>query len=347
VTPPKNNLKINDDLDLSYSFQENEETIVNQDFLSLLSAEALVAKPDSQDTTQSSLNSAHLPADGIFHASLKGFSHAGDYDVKITIDGKTFKREFSHHLVVSDSLFTLQKTEEEHDGKRVYAYKLNADLAYVDMETAKVTAKITNSLDNNMEKLLNTIGKDHWEFSFTPVQTAHYKVQLLAAGKTLDGADFNETILADEFDYPDAASVLQAQTPTHETAHQAEPAADENAHSDPVADEPESGKDSTSIWLYIAIGVGNLLVAIVAFFVYRLIAGRKGKNELAEIEDTLNADPKKMKKSPPENSKAKTVIDVTDDPMPMSTGEPELPDDDQMMADNLFPLDSMDDSEQK
>lgn len=368
VAPLKSNITPGQPLALTYSFQENNQTITNQDFLKLLSGKALIATSDSPEVTTVDLSSA--AADGVFHHELNGFDKSGEYNINIVIDGKTFKREFVHHLNITDSFFKLEKRQEEAAGGKTYAYTLTANTEMVDMEHTSVTAVIQNSKDNNLSKQLNMIGKSHWEFSFSPVQAARYDISLKVEGKQLDGSPLSETIKADQFYFPDEATVLAAEQPASETA--ASSAASEPAVAEPVTAEAEVAaepeKESDNLWLYLGIGIGNLLVLILGYFAYRLIAGKGGKDELAEIEKTLATDPNALKSE----SAQKTTIDVSDDSemgmIPMSdgslgdgsSGNSQLSDtsasagsdtsaqemgmSDDLMADNLFPLDNLDDS---
>jgi uncharacterized protein (TIGR03503 family) len=336
VQPLKSNIRSNQSLDLVYSFQENNQTITNQDFLGLLTGKALVAEVNSPEVTEIGLvNSA--PADGVFRQELTGFGDQGEYDVTIVIDGKTFKREFIHHVNITDSAFKLEKRVDEAAGKKTYVYTLTANLEAVDVDGTKVTALIKNSKDNDLERQLNAIGKDHWEFSFTPVQVARYEITLQIDGKQIDGSPLTETIKADQFYFPDEATVLAAGQPASEVA------ASSSAASEPVTPaEPE--EESDNLLLYISIGIGNLLVLVLGYVAYRLIAGKGDKDELAEIEKTLATNAGSLKK----DADKKTTIDVSDDdqmthiPMgDMSGSEMSMSDD--LMADNLFPLDNMDD----
>lgn len=385
VAPLKNNVTPGQPLALAYSFQENGQTITNQDFLTLLSGKALISTPDSPEVTSVDLSSATF-ADGMFHYEFKGFEKTGEYNINIVIDGKTFKREFVHHLNVTDSFFKLEKRQEEAAGGKTYAYTLTANTEMVDMDHTSVTAVIQNSKDNNLERQLNIIGKSHWEFSFSPVQAARYDIALKVEGKQLDGSPLSETIKADQFYFPDEATVLAAAQPASEAAASSaasEPAAagpvdEKPASTEPVSPEPaaaEPEKEPHNLWLYAGIGIGNLLVLILGYFAYRLIAGRGDKDELAEIEKTLATDPNALKNE----ASNKTTIDVSDDGemgvIPMSDGlvSDSLPGDspsgdshlsdnsanqnmagdtsasdmamaDDLMADNLFPLDNLDDS---
>lgn len=345
VQPLKSNIRSNQSLNVIYSFQENNQTITNKDFLGLLAGKALIAGSTSHEMTEIELTNV-VPADGIFRQELNGFAGQGEYDVTLVIDGKTFKREFIHHLNITDSAFRLEKSQTEQAGKKTWSYRLVADLEAVDVANTQVTAKINNSKENNLEQKLNTIGKEYWEFSFAPVQVAQYEIELQVEGKQIDGSPLTETIKADQFYFPDEATVLAETQPKQ--AEVAAPVASEPAVEAEPEQEPEAEStqdESTNLWLYIGLGIGNLVVVLLGYFAYRLIAGKGNKDELVEIEQTLSTDTANLQKG----ADKKTTIDVSDDetahiPMgDMSGSEINMPDD--LMADNLFPLDNMDDSE--
>lgn len=363
VQPLKTNIISGQALDVVYSFQENGKTILNNDFLNVLSGEALISGDELREVKSIPLTLG-APGDGIFRQQLKGFEGKGKRDVKILIDGKTFKREFVHHLNISESAFTLESALDESSGKKVYSYKLIADLETVDVTSTQVKAVIKNSQDNNLEQQLNVTANERWEFSFSPVQPGRYDISLAVNGKQIDGSPLTEIINAESFYYPDEASVLAAAQPESSSAASSEIAA-------PVT-EPAANVESenSNLWLYVGIAVGNLLVFILGYFVYRLIAGRRENNE---IEKTLNVDVSNLQK----NTRTQTTItndtlndvaadsstdsapEITLDTIPMEDSNSPLdggvgasPDDelklpDDLMADNLFPLDNMDDPDNK
>lgn len=353
VQPMKNNTKSNQPLDLVFSFQENGKTITNKDFLGLLTGEALIARRKTPEVRSVALTMG-APDDGILRQQLQGFTDQGSYDLKILIDGKTFKREFVHHFNISDSAFRLEKGLDESSGKRAYSYKLTADTEAVDVGATQVKAIISNSKNNNLEQELKTIGNERWEFSFTPVQTARYDISLVATGKHMDGSPLQETINADSFYFPDEASVRAAEQPASEASSSSE------AASSAVASESEATPEPavSNLWLYIGIGIGNILVFVLGYLMYRLIAGGRDKDD--DIETTLETDISNLQKSAAAPA-AKTVIDVSDETATATTipmneegpaegngGEDEglkLPDD--LMADNLFPLDNMEEPNDK
>jgi hypothetical protein len=215
-----------------------------------------------------------------------------------------------------------------------------------------------------MEKVLNLVGKNNWTFSFTPMQTARYKISFKTQGQSLDGVAFNETIMADDFYYPSQAEVesLEKKIAAEKLAAEA-PAPEEKLEPEaetPIADNTEvPADDAMAPWLlYTLIAVGNILVFGLAFFAYKTLMGSKQKKELGDIEKALAFDPKSVKKDAATNKKEKVsepikspletdsvVIDVSEDTseqhIPMSDNQSNA---DELMADNLFPLDSIDES---
>jgi uncharacterized protein (TIGR03503 family) len=353
VKPSANNLKRNQPLTLTYQFTEGDKTITKPEFLNLLSADILLAHNDEKTSRSESISFESIPENGVFQYTLDGMAQAGDYDLKLTVDGKTFRREFTHHFSVVDQNFKLEKSLNEEEGKKTYSYRITADRELVDTEktTAKVIVK--NSQQNDMEKELKIIDGDHWELVFSPVQTAKYSVSFVMDGAGLDGAPIQETLLAEEFYYPDEASVK-----ADEAARAAQAAEKEKIEKEKieevavdeveVAPEPEEVKteEATPWVLYSAIGLANLLLIGLGYLAYKLLLGKKGEGEIDEIEKTLNLDIKDIKASA-QKSAPKTVIDVSEE------NEAHIPikdtpkTADESMAENLFPLESLDESDDK
>lgn len=351
VKPSANNLKRNQELTLTYQFTEAEKTIVKPEFLSLLSAEILVAHHGDNAYRQEAINVDKIPEDGVFNFSLDGIAEAGDYDLKLSVDGKTFRREFTHHFSVVDQNFRLEKSVKDFNGKITHSYKVTADLDMVDPEKTSAMVTVKNSQQNDMTKELKIIGNDHWELNFTPVQTAKYTVSFDMNGVGLDGVPIQETLLAEEFYYPDEASVKadeEAKAVKEELKE--EPAVTEEEPKVEKVPEPVVEEGMAPWLLYTIIGVSNLFLIGFGYLVYRLLMGKKGNSDLDEIEKVLNLDVNKIK---PETPKAEDqmVIDVSEEsevhiPIkdnPQETAKTE----DESMAESLFPLDSLDESEDK
>ncbi len=349
VDPLKHNLHLNDVLPIKYSFQENGKTIVNKDFLSLIEASAIVAKEHTEENYVTAFTVTTPPADGVFHQTLNNFSSVGDYEVHVFVDGKTFKREFKHNISVRDSLLTLEKkVTKKEDGKVVYSYKIVTDEKIVDVNKVKIKVSVKSAQAGDIEKDLIPVDTTHWEFTFSPEKKGDYAIEFHGQGELPEGDKLDETLTADNFTYePKVIEQKSSAAPEVAPVNQASSAAakpTEANHGDATPKE-----DSSNLLLYIALGIGNLLLVVAGYVIYKVLMGGKTKDELAEFEQTLSAQSKqdlKIKgsdnKEPPtvdKKSRDKTEIDLSDD-------EPaSIPMNEESSMDKLFPLDSMDDPE--
>jgi len=326
VEPLKNNIHSNDKLPLTYSFQENGQTITNKDFLGLIEANAIVAQEKSGESNNSVFTAATPPADGLFRQTLNSFPRVGDYELHLFVDGKTFKREFKFSLSVRDSFMAVEKNNTTAEGGKItYTYKISTDDKIVDIPKTQVSVSIKNA-QTSMEKTLNLLDNKRWEFSFSPVQEGDYTIDLHVQGELLEGGKLDETLHLDSFSYKlkKAEPATSTSTPAEETLKPQDEAAVD---------------DSSDLMVYIAMAIGNLLLIIIIYFAYKFFMGSKAKDELDEFEKTLQADAVPDNPDRIQSVKAgaeKTEIDLSDeDPahIPMNN------DDD---LDKLFPLDSMD-----
>jgi len=323
VEPLKTNLRLNENASVSYSFIENDKTITNKDFLSLLNANVIIAKEGGGENNSLDLSVPTPPEDGIYNKDIAVMKDPGDYEMHLYVDGKTFKREFKYSFTVIGSIVSVTNNNMAAPaGNFTHNYKVSIDKKLVDLKKVKVSTTIKDSLKNSSDKTLNLVGGDHWEFSFLPSQPADYHVSIHAQGEMLDGTKFDETVDAEIFTY-----LNPEQKP-------AEPPHTEAAPAEEKHDEGEN-----HLLLYIGIGIGNLIVVILGYFGYRMLKGDKTKDEFAEMEETLSGDKKSaVKEKATKKSSGKAAIDLADDKIA------HIPMNDDLMSENAFPLDSMEDA---
>jgi hypothetical protein len=96
--------------------------------------------------------------------------------------------------------------------------------------------------------------------------------------------------------------------------------------------------------------VGNLLLIVIGYFVYKMLLGGKTKDELAEFEKTLAEATTTDAKAPDKKGTEKKTIDKPKDKLVekteinLSDEDPaHIPINDDSDMDNLFPLDTMED----
>lgn len=336
VAALKTQIKVDQPLALAYSFAEDQETITKPEFLNLLSAQLLVTPAQGEAFTRV-LASEAVPGDGVFRHQLPGFA-PGNYQLRLTVDGKTFKREFVHQLQVNESAFKLDKQMVEQNGQPAFVYRLSADAGMVEKGSAQVSVLVDSKPGESREQALEN-NDESWEFVLTPAQPAHYRIRFKAKARAIDDTPIMETLVADDFYFPDEASVLAAQQPA---AAVASSEASSEAAVAPVVESPGS-----NLWLYVGIGVANLLVLMVGFVAYRMIKSSKQSGELESLEKNLKNETGKNKPGKKASEPVAAAIDLSEPEGMAEMADMSLPQDDQGMADNLFPLDNLEDDSSK
>lgn len=336
MQPLKNNIYINDGLALAYSFQEDGKTITSKDFLNLLEANAIVAKNNTEKNTTLEFATTEPPVDGIYHQNISVFSEAGDYEVHVYVDGKTFKREFKHSLSVRESLLVIEKNNTTaDDGKVTYSYKISTDEKIVDPNKIHVSLSVKDSLGNNVKSSLHLSDKKTWDFVYSPSQAAEYQVTVHAEGEMLDGTKLDETIVAEKFSYKEKEVI---EVPIEPENNVDEKKVDEEKVQPAPEEAKNSSENTSNLWLYVGIAIGNLLMAVLGYFGYRMIAGKKSTGELSDIEKTLAADIKPSGKTGEKKTVEKAQIDLSDD------NPAHIPMNDMSAIDTLFPLDTLEET---
>lgn len=240
VEPLPNQLRQGQPIQLQYRFVEEGNTLTNNEFLHLLSAEVALRSND-EPMEQISLNAS--PQQGVFVQSLAPLEVLGDVELRLNIDGKTFAREFVHRLQVSEALFTLAQTRQGDS----YEYRVAALPQAVEKGSARVSLQLSRNGEQQPVQALAAADEGTWHYAFTPTAGAQYQLRFYAEGNALDGSPFGEWLEAQ----PVAIALPPAPSP-------------------PAVAAPPAEKASM-LWWYLALGISNLLVLILAYVVYRLI----------------------------------------------------------------------------
>lgn len=379
ISPLKNNMEVSQTMDLNFSLQEDESTVVDPQFLQLLDLDVVVTRRRDGKQWQLPLVNTIPPIDGVYQHPLELFRETGNYTVQLLIDGKTFKREFKHQVTVG-SPFNVTMERVLHQNRVTYQLLVSADDERVDISKTAIVAQVKDSTGGSAMRNFDLNEQGVWQLMVSPNVSARYSVGLQVSGLRTDGQPVKEVLATQYFTFPDEDDpvplpideYVSEEVPIEETPETSaeEPATDDAASEDPavvMVAEPPSDTDSPAgkKWLmYISVAVANLLVLGLAFFAFRMIMGKKAKEEIDEVEETLNTDVQKMvdvKKAPPAmqdfaDITADKSIDLAADSA-AATGlkssavagsvtknapEAELDDFDDFLADTDFPLDSPD-----
>lgn len=290
VKPLPLNVPAGDLLDLQLALQEDRKIVTRKDFLQLLTIEA-----QSQDKAQPTpawqhrFDTARPPANGVFATEAGGLNTPGDYVIKVSLDGKSFQRSFSHQL----------KVHLPFDGKIANLYNDNGQLAYrltvvknaTNIAVANTQMAVTVKQPDRRQwvKPLTLTEQDQWQFDLVPDQEGMYKLQVNITGVddfgndfeyTLDdlsftyaiGADFDALVTAESA--AASASVSAVSSVSSEAASSSSTLASSSiaTQSEPAPVEDEGG--SLAWLLYAGLGIGNLALVGVGIWAYRRFVGQ-------------------------------------------------------------------------
>ena len=292
VAPLINNLLVGQSLDLQFFFQEEKQRITSAEFLGLLTMHAQIKRHHDEQQWQIPLGKRHPPIDGVYQQSLATFDEAGEYTVRVVIDGKTFQREFKHHVsVISPFNVTLEKVIE--DQRLHYLVNVAPDAQLVDIANTRIDANIKNAAGTSESQPLSINDQQQWQLRVTPTVESSYSIELTVSGKRNNGAEFKEVLPIQYFVYPQGDDPINPLSVAEDLPATPEPQQPEVVE-EPEAEtqdepqpEPVVATDGVSKWvLYSGVVLANLLVFGLAFFAYRMIVSSKATEELDELEQT-------------------------------------------------------------
>lgn len=332
VAPLKNNIEVSQSLDVKFSLMEDNARVVDEQFLQLLNIDLIVTRHRDGRQWQVPIVNSVPPIDGEYHHPLELFRESGRYDLRLLIDGKSFQREYKHQLMVG-SPFTIKMTKQIEGDRVVYHLHVSTDDQRVDPVKTTIVAQEKNSAGGSQLHNFVGDGQGGWTLAMTPSVAARYSVAVQVSGWRRDGEPIKETLATQFFAFPEqddplppAEAVGPQPTIASEEANTefAETAADELSadNTDPEQSTEQENRSSSNIpWLmYASVGLANVLVLIMAFFGYRMIWGKKARDEMGEVEDTLNLDVEQLareKKSAPAmqevDDAGSTAIDLSNE----------------------------------
>ena len=354
VKPIKNNLFINESSTLSLLLREDGNTITRADFLNLLDVSYLVKRREDGEEWRGTLSDGKAPRDGIYQQSLEMFDTEGYYDLSVVVDGKSFKREFSHTISVRQPFgVSVDKRIEgaaTHHLITVSSYGQN-----IDIQKTKVVARIKDPRGRSSIKPLELTDVDNWLLELVPEVEGEYDVALRVDAIDTEGGEFEFSPEPLSIHYPDSDDPFAIREPVielptietpgidlaiEETEQEQEsepaPVAVEEPPAPEVVTAPEQPEEGNKLWLYIGLGVGNFFILVLAYFAYRMIMGKKEESDLEELEKAVQ-EAKSVTESKPKEEKDQSPpnmahMDVGDD------GDGDGSDGklaDQLMADDL------------
>jgi len=301
VKPLKSNLFVDDTLPFSMLLREEGKTVTRGEFLGLLDITVEVTRQEDGESWSQSLSEGLPPGDGIFQTDLAMFQEEGHYDIRLVVDGKSFVREFKHSLAVRKA-FGVKLDKDIANGSTQYIVTVSAYDQNLNIDRTKVVARVKNPKGSSTIMPFTLSKQDSWQLILHPDIEGVYKLNLRISAVDKQGDRYDDLPDILTFRYPDGDDpfaaepepIVAQETPEPIASIEPEPVSEEVAEpeAEPVAEseaepEPEAQEDSSWI-LYTGLGVGNIVIILLAFFAYRMIMGGKKGDSLTDLEKTMD-----------------------------------------------------------
>ncbi len=204
----------------------------------------------------------------------------------MVVDGKSFKREFSHSIEIRDP-FIVETETQKKDSVTHIVTRVTASNDDIDISKTSMVAGIRYPSGNSTVKPLKLTDFDSWELDFNPIEQGVYQIDLKVNAVNKKGEAFEFSPETIRVKYPEDGDFF-AEPKKEEVKN--EPAVkkpSKDIEDAPSNLEEESEEPKSKLWLYVGLGVGNLLILILAFFAYRMVMGNKVDDELEDLEKSL------------------------------------------------------------
>ena len=266
-------------VDFEVYLHENGEVITNPDFLKLMTIEMTMTAESGRSGTKNISDPNNIPESGRFQESIKRLEKEGQYELKVNIDGKTFKRMRKEYIQVRQPIgFEIRKRIV--NGNEAYAVRVVPQVPDIEVARTRVIAKIKGPDSTSIIQAMPWVEEGVWETIIEPTKgLGEYNIAMNVKGRFAEDQEFrikpdtitltfpipvdfthkyyvkdeNEEVLAqntletDELEnaIPDLGAKLDEQVAQTEK-DTAEPAVPEVSEENPVEESPIEGEVDTT-----------------------------------------------------------------------------------------------------
>lgn len=309
---------------LTAALKQQGEVMKEPELLKLVRFSATVQRREDGRQWQVELGAGDAPpADGYFHVQLPMLAEAGNYDIAVNADGKTFQRSQRQTVAVRQPFaIRVVPTDTIPAGHRVSLFAQNPD---IDLAASAVTAHIKGPDGAGRDQAVAAGADREWPLLLEPgAQGGRFEVSFEVDGRYRKGDRFSyrsETIALDGTGTQAVAAAPGLAAPAPVPAKQPENQPDKPAdkQSDKPPAEPPAAPPAQPAWrkwlLYGGLALGNVLVLGLGFFAFRRILGSGQSPVLAAPdEEAPAAEPEPEKPARPGRRAAKlAALDLPDD----------------------------------
>lgn len=281
--PLKNNVEPDKQQLLSLALLEGGRPISNTELLQLVDVEVELTRDQTGERVFSAVGSFNDEA--LYTKMLYGMTEEGNYQLDVSVDGKSFQRRFKHRFAVVRPFGVSLKKDERSALPRwvltVSGYTDNLDLAQTN-----VLANVRSPDGISSIKPLSRTPMDNWELVIEPEVEGEYTLDVRVTSVTNGGDSAQMSLPSQRFSYPDGFDPFASVAPVEEPVVVEPEEPKEEPKEEHQPEEPK--EEGSNMVLYLGLGIGNLIILVLGFIAYRMIT-KDESNEEEFLEEEVEA----------------------------------------------------------
>lgn len=177
-------------VDFEVYLHEDGKVINNPDFLKLMTFEMTMTAESGRSGTKVISDPGNLPKDGRYKESISRLSKEGQYELKIEVDGKTFKRMRKDYIQVRQPIgFEIRKTESGKN--QSYSVRVIPQVADVEVAKTRVIAKLKGPDQSSIIQAMPWVEEGVWEAVISPDKgPGEYEITMNIKGSLGENQEF-------------------------------------------------------------------------------------------------------------------------------------------------------------
>ena len=146
---------------------EDGSVISNPDFLKLMTIEMTMTAESGRSGTKVISDPDNIPQDGRYKESISRLSKEGQYELKVEVDGKTFKRMRKDYIQVRQPIgFEIRKVQVNEEP--AYAVRVIPQVADIEVARTRVIAKLKGPDQSSIIQAMPWVEEGVWEAVIEP-----------------------------------------------------------------------------------------------------------------------------------------------------------------------------------
>ena len=177
-------------VDFEVYLHEDGEVLTNPDFLRLMSIEMKMTAESGRSGIKKISDPENIPADGRYLESIKRLSKEGQYELQVTVDGKTFQRMRKAYIQVRQPIgFEIRKRLVNE--QMAYAVRVIPQVPDIEVSKTRVIGKLKGPDQHSIIQAVPWIEEGVWETIIEQNKgPGEYEVALNVKGRFAEDQEF-------------------------------------------------------------------------------------------------------------------------------------------------------------